>query len=408
MANVLTATEVKNAKPSPDGKPRKLWDGGGLHLYVTPTVKSWRYKYRLFGKEHLFALGQFPHVGLAAARDLHAQARTLVDKGTHPIVQKKAGDLLAKLDSEDSFKAVAVSWMATKEAIRTPYYLKQIRTAMEKDVFPSIGGLPIRSVKAAHILAIIKSVEKRGASTVAINIRGWCSAVFEYAIANLKSDYDPVSALKNSIVRPKVKHNVALKPDQISELLKQMSENAPFRTTAIALELLLLTFVRTVELRKSTWDEFNLVEGVWQIPAKRMKMDVEHVVPLSTQAIKLLKELQGITGASAHLFPNNRRPTDFMTPTTINQALKRLGFSGTGTIGFSAHGFRGTAATLLYEKGYPPDVIERQLAHAERNNVKAAYNHAQYMPQRKKMMQEWADFVDLLQPQKAKSTDSKS
>ena len=398
MNYLLTNTEIKNAKPFVD-KGRKLKDGGGLHLYVSPkATKSWRYKYRIAGKEYLHTIGVYPQIGLAEARALHAKAHALVQKGMHPLVQQKADKLHALLESEDTFKAVASAWIAGKENGWTAYYGEQIKTAFKFDVYPAIGGMPIRNVKAPHVLAILKKVEGRGAPVVAINIKQWCSQVFRYAVANLKAENDPTAVLNGVIVRPKVKHNVALKPNEITALIEQMEKFGAYRTTAIAIELLLLTFVRTVELRKATWSEFDFDKNEWRIPAERMKMKIAHVVPLSKQAVSLLTELQGITGASPHLFPNYRRPEDYMTATTINQALKRIGFSGVGTIGFSAHGFRGTAATSLYEKGYRSEVIEKQLAHAERNQVKAAYNQAQYLGERKVMMQGWADYVDALRP----------
>ena len=393
----LTATEVKNAKPLIEGKARRMPDGSGLRLYIsTKGTKSWQFKYRLGGKEHLYTIGIYPQITLASAREQHAKAYELVQQGKHPLAQKKADKLETSLEAEDTFKAIASAWIKTKEASCSPYYCRQIKTAMANDVYSAVGSLPIRSVKPAHILALLKKVEARGAPVVAINIKQWCSAVFCYAVANLRADYDPTAVLKGVISRPKIKHNVALEPAEITELLKQMKQYGPYRTTTIAIELLLLTFVRTVELRKATWNEFNFEKNEWRIPAERMKMKIAHVVPLSIQAIAFLKELQGITGASPHLFPNNRRPNDYMTPTTINQALKRIGFSGTGTIGFSAHGFRGTAATILYEKNYRTEVIEKQLAHAERNKTKASYNQAQYLQERVKMMQDWADCISEL------------
>jgi integrase len=232
-----------------------------------------------------------------------------------------------------------------------------------------------------------------------MNIRQWCSQVFKYAIVNLKADSDPTAVLQGVVVRPKIKHNVPLTPDQITGLLKEMAKFGGYRTTAIAIELLLLTFVRTAEIRKARWEEFDFEKGEWHIPAGRMKMRVEHFVPLSKQVLALLAELRKITGANEHLFPNLRRPNDYMTPTTINQALKRVGFSGKGTIGFAAHGFRGTAATLLAEQGeYRESVIDRQLAHAERNKVKGAYFHGQYTDERRLMMQSWSDYIDTLRP----------
>jgi integrase len=393
----LTHTEVKTAKPTVEGKPRKLSDGGGLHLHISAKgAKSWRYKYRLGGKEYLHTLGLYPQVGLADARARHGKAHALVQQGLHPLVQQKADKLQTMLDAEDTFQALATAWIDSKKSGWTPYYGNQIKTVFEDDVYPHIGGLPIKNVTASHILAILKKVESRGAPVVAINAKQWCSQVFRFAVVNLKAENDPTAVLKGVIVRPKVKHNVALTPEQLANLLTQLSKFGGYRTTAIAIELLLLTFVRTVELRKATWSEFDLDERVWRIPAERMKMKTAHVVPLPKQAIKFLNELQGISGSMPHLFPNYRRPNDYMSSTTINQALKRVGFSGKGTIGFSAHGFRGTASTILYEKNYRTEAIEKQLAHAEKNQVKASYNQAQYLIERVKMMQDWADYVDTL------------
>ena len=295
-----------------------------------------------------------------------------------------------------TFAIVALGWTESKKGNWTAYYYSQVKRALDKDVNPTIGMLPIRAVTSPHILAILKSVEKRGAPVVAIQIKQWISAVYRHAAANLLADHDPTSVLKGLVVRPKVKHNVALKPSEVTALIQEMAKYGGYRTTAIAIELLMLTFVRTVELRKAVWSEFDLEKGEWRLPAERMKMKTAHLVPLSSQAINLLAELKNITGANHYLFPNLRRPDDVMTATTINQALKRIGFSGTGTVGFSAHGFRGTASTILYEKGYRSEVIEKQLAHAEKSQTKAAYNQAEYLIERKKMMQEWGDFIDTI------------
>lgn len=399
MNYTLTTTEIKNAKPLPDGKARKLWDGGGLHLYVSPTsAKLWRYKFRLYDKEHLFSMGAFPEVGLAEARAQHARARLLVQQGVHPLAQREADKLQAMLDTGDTFKAVALEWIAKKEPHWSPYYCKQVKTFMASDVYPSIGDLPIRKVTSPHILAILKKAEGRGAPTVANLIRQWCSNIYLYAIGNLRAEYDPTAVLKGAVIRPKVKHNVALAPEQIADLLEKLSKFTAYRTTGIAIELLLLTFVRTVEMRQATWSEFDFDKREWRIPAERMKMKIEHIVPLSNQVIALLAELRSITGSGQWMFPNHRRPALCMDKTTINQALKRLGFSGAGTIGFSAHGFRGTASTILHEKGYRSEVIEIQLSHAERNQIKAAYNKAQYLSDRHLMMAQWSDYVDDLRP----------
>ena len=285
MNYLLTNTEIKNAKPFVD-KGRRLRDGGGLYLFISPkSTKSWRYKYRIAGKEYLHTIGVYPQIGLAEARVLHAKAHALVQNGVHPLIQQKADKLHALLESEDTFKAVASAWIAGKEHGWTAYYGKQIKTAFKLDVYPAIGGLPIRNVKAPHVLGILKKVEGRGAPVVAINIKQWCSQVFRYAVANLKAENDPTAVLKGVIVRPKVKHNVALKPKEITALIEQMQKFGAYRTTAIAIELLLLTFVRTVELRKASWSEFDFDENEWRIPAERMKMKIAHVVPLSKQAV---------------------------------------------------------------------------------------------------------------------------
>jgi integrase len=250
--------------------------------------------------------------------------------------------------------------------------------------------LPIRSVTAAHLLEIVRRVEKR-APTVALLLRQWCSAVFRYAVATLRADGDPTVALKGAITRPKVQHNKPLSKAEIPRFLEKLEQVGGNRTTKIALRLLLLLFVRPIELRAGEWvGEFDLDGREWRIPAARMKMREPHAVPLSLQAVELLLELKTITGGSRWLFPNNRRPKTHMGATTLNRALDRMGYSGK----FSAHGFRATASTMLNEMGYRPDVIERQLAHKERNAVRAAYNQAQYLAERRDMMQAWADALD--------------
>ena len=405
MKRLLTDTQAKNAKPLADGKQRKIADGGGLYLLLKPNgVKLWRFKFRLAGKEQLLALGQYPQVNLAQARKAHDQARVLVAKGEHPRIEREVLKLKKLHEGADTFKGIATEWMESKAAHRSAYYAKQIQRSMDVDVFPVIGALPIRQVTALHLRTIIKKVQGRGAEIVAENIRQWCSAIFRYAMVNGRADADPAPALKGLVQRPPIKHNVALNDSQMVDFLKRLGAGGGNRTTRIALELLLLTFVRTVELRKATWVEFSDKEEViWRIPAERMKMGVEHLVPLSKQAKSLIEELRTITGSSHWLFPNYRRPDDCMTATTLNRALERMGLNGKGTIGFSAHGFRGTASTALHEAGFPSEAIERQLAHAEKNKVKAAYNQAQHREVRIALMQAWADKIDKLRAETART-----
>ena len=395
----LTDAKIRNTKP--EAKPVKLADGGGLYLEVRPTgAKLWRYRYRIAGKENVFAVGEYfndkrgGHVSLDEARTERDKARALVKQGIHPAHHRQAERLATHAENANTFEAVAREWIAKKKAGWTPYYLRQVERFMQADVFPKIGKLPIRSVTAAHLLEIVKLIEGRGAETVAVLVRQWASAIFRYAVATLRADSDPAAALKGAIHRPKVEHHKPMTRDQIGDFVKALDGYAGYRTTVIALRLMLLTFVRTVELRGAEWSEFDPDRAEWRIPAERMKMRETHIVPLSWQAVELLRELHTYTGGRAFLFPNYRNPKACMTATTLNRALERMGFNGKDSIGFSAHGFRATASTILNETGFRPDVIERQLAHAERDKTRASYNQAEYMPERRAMMQQWSDMVD--------------
>lgn len=388
----LTDAKIRNTKPGP--KPAKLADGGGLYLEVRPTgSKLWRFRYRIAGKENVFAIGEYPSIGLAEARAEHCKARALVKQGIHPSHNRQAERLSSQVVNANTFEAVAREWISKKSPRWTAYYLRQVTRFLESDVFPHIGKLPIRTVTSAHLLEVIRRIEARGAETVALLVRQWSSAIFRYAVATLRADGDPAGALKGAIHRPKVEHHKPLSRKQIVDFKNAVGKYGGYRTTVIALQLMLLTFVRTVELRKAEWSEFDLEHAEWRIPAERMKMREPHIVPLSKQAVDLLRELQAYTGGRGFLFPNYRSPKECMTATTLNRALERMGFNGKDSIGFSAHGFRATASTLLNEMGYRPDVIERQLAHAERDKVRASYNQAEYMEERTVMMQEWANFL---------------
>ncbi len=392
---MLTDTKIRNAKPG--DKPIKLPDSNGLYLEVRPTgAKLWRYRYRIAGKENVFAVGEYPAIGLAEARAIRADARELVKQGIHPAHDRKACMAAQVAENANTFKAVAVEWAEQRKKKWTPYYARQVDRFLNTDVYPYIGTLPIRNVTAAHLLEIVKRIEKRGAETVALVVRQWCSAIFRYAVATLRADHDPAATLKGAIHRPKVEHHKPLSREQVATFVKALDDYGGYRTTVIALRLMLLTFVRTVELRAAQWAEIDLDRAEWRIPAERMKMREPHFVPLSHQAVELLRELNTYTGGRDFLFPNYRSPRACMTPTTLNRALERMGFNGKDSIGFSAHGFRATASTILNEMGFRPDVIERQLAHKERNKVRAAYNQAEYLEERRAMMQQWADYLNRL------------
>ena len=389
----LTDAKIRNAKPG--NKPIKLTDAGGLYLDVRPTgAKLWRYRYRIAGKENLFAVGEYPALGLADARAKRAEARELVKRGIHPSRERQATRLMTHSANANTFETVGREWIEKKKPVWTPYYLRQVERFLASDVFPHVGPLPIRSVTAAHLLEIVRRIEGRGAETVALMVRQWSSAIFRYAVATLRADTDPAAALKGAIHRPRTKHAKPLSRDQIAEFLKAVDAYGGYRTTVIALRLMLLTFVRTKELRETPWTEVDLERAEWRIAGQRMKMRQPHIVLLSRQTVALLRELHTHTGGCDFLFPNHRNPNTCMTRTTLNRALERMGFNGRDSIGFSAHGFRATASTILNEIGFRPDVIERQLAHADRNKVRAAYNQGEYLEERRNMMQQWADLLD--------------
>lgn len=386
----LTDSRIRNAKRA--RKPYKLTDSGGLYLEVRPSgAKLWRYRYRIAGKENLYALGEYPDIGLADARIDRDKARKIVKQGIHPAHNRQALLVATIAENANSFEAVALEWIAQRRTKWTPYYLKQVERFMKADVFPYVGTLPIRSVSAAHLLEIVQRVGKR-APTVALLLRQWCSAVFRYAVSTLRADGDPTVALKGAIHRPRVEHYKPLTRADVPSFLKALESYGGYRTTVIAMRMLMLTFVRTGELRAAAWPEFDLDRAEWRIPAERMKMREPHIVPLSAQTVELLRELYTLTGGQRLLFPNYRRPKTYMTGTTINRALERMGYLGR----FSGHGFRATASTMLNEMGYRPDVIERQLAHKERNAVRASYNQAQYLDERRQMMQSWANHLEAL------------
>lgn len=388
----LTDTQIRNAKPG--DKPVKLTDVGGLYVQIQPTgSKLWRYRYRIGGKENVFALGEYAkepaaesaadkqerikygRLTLAEARMERDKCRGLVKQGIHPAHNRQARRASQIAENANTFEAVALEWIEKKKLTWSGYYLRQVERFLKADVFPYIGSLPMRAVTAAHLLEIVRRIEKRGAITVALVVRQWCSAIFRYAVATLRADSDPAAALKGAIQSQKVKHRKPLSRAQIPGFTKALEEFGGYRTTSIALGLLMLTFVRPIELRGAEWTEVDLDHAEWRIPAERVKMGDEHIVPLCTQALELLRELRTLTGGQRWLFPNHRRPKIFMTGTTLNRALERMGYAGQ----LSSHGFRATASTILNETGFSSDVIERQLAHKERNKVRTSYNQAEYL-----------------------------
>ncbi|MFD1040821.1 tyrosine-type recombinase/integrase [Pseudoxanthomonas kaohsiungensis] len=354
----LTDTRIRNAKRA--DKPYKLTDGAGLFLAVQPTgSKCWRYRYRIDGRENLFALGEYPAISLQQARAQRDAARELVKKGIHPAAHRKAQRLVVAKQAADTFEAVAKEWVEENKEGWSAYYLSQVETVLAQDVYPDVGRLPVRAVQAAHLLAILKRVEKRGAPTIAILIRQWSSAIFRYAVVTLRADHDPAAALKGAVTKPKTRHKRALAQSELPGLVEKVEASRSGTQVKTALKLLLLTFVRPKELREAQWVEFDLDGALWEIPDRRMKRGIAHVVPLSRQAVQLLTQLKELTGKRPLLFPNERDPHRPMSPTTLNRCLERMGYAGY----FSAHGFRATASTHFNSVGWRKDVVERQLSH---------------------------------------------
>ncbi len=385
----LTDTACKNAKAKE--KAYKLFDGNGLFLNVTKTgQRYWRLKYRWHGKEKLLALGVYPEVSLAEARQKRTDARKLLSDGFDPSDIKKREKLISQISTENTFEVVAREWHEKQTANWTPHHSKTVIKRLEADIFPKIGTRPIAEITSPEILAVIRIIEKRGAVDIAHRAKQTCGQIFRYAVATGRSERDPTADLRGALTTRKVKHRPHIKESELPEYLKRLEAYEGNKLTQLALKMILLVFVRSAELRGGRWEEINWVKKEWRIPAERMKMKAEHIVPLSEQTIALLKDIQKISGNREHIFPNSVTPSKIMSENTLLYALYRMGYHSRATV----HGFRSTASTILNENGHRSDVIEAQLAHSEGNKVRAAYNHAQYLPERREMMQWWADYIE--------------
>ncbi len=385
----LTDVSIRNAKPKE--KTYKLTDGGGLSLWVQPSGgKWWRYRYRFAGKEKMLSLGIYPDVGLADARERLAKARKILAAGNDPSEEKKEVKRQLAIQSANSFEAVAREWLENRKEKWTPKHAKQVLMRLEKDVFPKIGHRPIAEVTASELLAVGRAIEARGASELAHRALQYCGQVFTYAIITDRAERNPAADLRGALKPVKKKHHAYLKAHELPEFLSTLEDYDGHPQTRLAMKLLLLTFVRTAELRGALWTEVDFDKAEWRIPGERMKMRDPHIVPLSRQALEVLRELQPLTGHWQYIFPNQHKPSNHMSENTLLYALYRMGYHSRAT----GHGFRATASTILNEQGFRNDVIERQLAHAERNQVRASYNHAQYLKERREMMQWWGDYIE--------------
>ena len=382
-------------KAKPGERPVKLSDGGGLHLLVDPRgARYWRLAYRFAGKQKTLALGVYPAVSLADARAAREAAKRALSQGIDPSRARREEKRAAELSAENTFETLTREWHANQTNGWTPGYAKQVMARFEADVFPEIGTRSIAEIEAPELLDMLRKVEARGALDIAKRLLQTVGQVFRYAVATGRARRNPAADLKGALKsagRPQ--HHRAMPREELTGFLQALSTYDGDPRTRLALRLITLTFVRTIELRAARWDEFNLDAQEWRIPAERMKMRAPHIVPLSRQAVETLKELRPLSGNSPFLFPS-KGTEGYMSNNTMLYALYRMGYHRRATV----HGFRGVASTLLHEMGFHQDWIERQLAHDERNKVRAAYNHAQYLAERRQMMQHWADYLDGLRP----------
>lgn len=389
----LSDVKVRTAKPR--AKPYKIFDEKGLYLLVTPTgSKWWRLRYRFDGKEKLLSVGTYPGTTLAMARAEREKALALKERGIDPSANKKALKAATTGSAANSFEVIARQWWAKTaptlvESTRQKHY-----RWFDADIFPAIGVRPIADITAPELMTILKRIESRGATDVARRVHNLCGRVFRYAVGHGLAARDPSRDIELRDVLPpeNVRHHASVKtPTDAGDLMRAIDGYRGSFASRCALRLAPYVFVRPGELRQAEWSEIDFDQREWRIPGAKMKMREQHIVPLAKQSIAILREIQALTGSGRFVFPSERTSQRAMSENTVNAALRRLGY---GNDEMTGHGFRSLASTLLHELGCPHDVIERQLAHGERNKVSAAYNHAQHLPERKKMMQKWADYLE--------------
>lgn len=395
----LTDVAVKNARPQ--DKAFKLSDGGGLFLEVLPTGgKSWRMKYRIDGQEKRIVFGLWPDISLKQARQRRDEARSLVAQGIDPGAKRKQDKTVAKIQAAEdanTFEVVARDWHTKQVKAWSESHAVRVLGRLEQHLFPAFGSVPITKLRAPDILPTLRAIESKGNNETAKRLRQYCEAVFAFAISTGVAERNVGADLRGALAPCRAKNRPAIiDPKGVAQLLRAIDGYQGSPVVLAALRLVPLVFVRPGELRQAEWSEIDLdAEGGprWSIPAEKMKMRRDHIVPLSTQAVEIITELFSLTGQGRYLFPCNRTNGRCMSNMALNAALRRLGYEQ-GEM--CAHGFRAMASTLLNELGWNSDLIERQLAHAERNSIRAAYNRAEYLPERRKMMQAYADYLDKL------------
>jgi integrase len=391
----LTDVTIRNAKPS--SKPYKLTDAQGLYVLVSPSgSRYFRWDYRFAGKRRTYAIGVYPSVSLAAARERRDGLARLLKAGSDPAVEKRASALALKQATENSFKSVAIEWLAHRETRLSEKYAKQVRARLEADIFPKLGNRPINQISAYDLLETLRAIEKsRNIPETIKRLRQYCSMIFRFGIVTQRCERDPSADIRGALKpAPRQKHHAALPLERLGSFMVDLEAYGGNKFTKQALKLIVLIFPRTNELRQAKWTELEGLETaspVWRIPAERMKKRVEHVIPLPEAAVQVINDLKRATGSSPFVFPGKGKER-CLSSGAMDRAIERLGYADVATV----HGFRAVASTALNEMGFDPDVIEAQLAHTQQNEVRAAYNRAKYLEQRRTMLEQWSEHVQRL------------
>lgn len=382
---MLNASKINSLKPK--DRPYKVADGHGLYIDVRQTgSKFWRQKYRFNGKEKLLTHGKYPNVTLAKARILRDEALALLSEGVDPSKVKRQ----AKEQLSNTFGIIAKEWFDNQAINWKPTHAQKVWRQMERDLLPTLADQPIEKITPTDLLEVLKRVERRGALDVASRLRQRCEGIFKLAILTERATTNPATQLVGVLKTKKVKHLLALDHKELPKFFADLEAHESHPVVKLAIEVIAHTFVRSSELRFTTWDEIDFEKREWLIPGERMKMGVDHIVPLSPQVIELFRELKAFNGEREFVFASPNRPRQPLSTNAMIQVVYRMGYKNKTTI----HGFRTTASTYLNEAGYNPDAIERQLSHADRNQVRAAYNRSEYLAERRRLLSDWSDHLD--------------
>ena len=389
----LTELGIKKSKSGK--KEKKLYDGQGLYLLLHPNgSKYWRVKYRFLGKEKVLALGVWPKISLTDARKMRNEAKIILKSGQDPNLIKQNILLNKQVDQLNTFRAVAEEWLLMKEKEWKQKNFQDVKRAIENHLYPHLGHRPLSEITSAELLSVLKKIEGQGKYEATSRARQKCEAFFRYANLSQRCENNPASNLKGTLISPKKKKFNALNPEELPQFLIKLNEYDGAIITKLALRLVLFTLARTAEIRFATWNEFDLEssEPLWRVPKERMKMGLEHHVPLSSQALGVINQVRKYSEGNHFVFHQINNPNKPMSENTMLYSIYRMGYRSHATV----HGFRATMSTLLNENEHNPDVIERLLSHQEKNKVRDSYNRAEYLPQRRELLQWLGDYLDLI------------